>query len=93
MLKHLAYGEDYWFSQRLHGHDRRPPFDTVDWQADPDWPGAPGRTVRHPACDGSSSTRSRSMVTTTVTPTSSANRWTGKPESSRPEGLSGPAAP
>src|SRR6266446_5410037 len=37
MLKHLAYVEDYWFSQRLHGHDRRPPFDTVDWKADPDW--------------------------------------------------------
>src|SRR2546422_11572919 len=35
--KHLAYVEDYWFSQRLHGHDRRPPFDTVDWKADPDW--------------------------------------------------------
>src|SRR5438552_5114559 len=28
MLKHLAYVEDYWFSQRLHGNDRRPPFDT-----------------------------------------------------------------
>src|SRR5260370_16469742 len=37
MLKHLAYVEDYWFSQRLHGHDRRPPFDRVDWKADPDW--------------------------------------------------------
>src|ERR1700681_68604 len=37
LLKHLAYVEDYWFSQRLHGHDRRPPFDTVDWKADPDW--------------------------------------------------------
>src|SRR5947199_313944 len=37
MLKHLAYVEDYWFSQRLHGNERRPPFDTVDWQADPDW--------------------------------------------------------
>jgi uncharacterized damage-inducible protein DinB len=37
MLKHLAYVEDYWFSQRLHGHDRRTPFDTVDWKADPDW--------------------------------------------------------
>ena len=33
MLKHLAYVEDYWFSQRLHGNERRPPFDTVDWQA------------------------------------------------------------
>jgi Protein of unknown function (DUF664) len=35
MLKHLAYVEDYWFSQRLHGNDRRPPFDAVDWKADP----------------------------------------------------------
>ncbi|MDQ6714222.1 MAG: DinB family protein [Candidatus Dormibacteraeota bacterium] len=37
MLKHLAYVEDYWFSQRLHGQDRQPPWDTVDWKADPDW--------------------------------------------------------
>jgi uncharacterized damage-inducible protein DinB len=37
MLKHLAYVEDYWFSQRLHGNNRRPPFDTVNWKADPDW--------------------------------------------------------
>ena len=37
ILKHLAYVEDYWFSQRLHGNDRRPPFDAVDWKADPDW--------------------------------------------------------
>jgi len=37
LLKHLAYVEDYWFSQRLHGRDRRPPWDTVDWKADPDW--------------------------------------------------------
>jgi len=37
MLKHLAYVEDYWFSQRLDGNERRPPFDTVDWKADPDW--------------------------------------------------------
>jgi len=37
LLKHLAYVEDYWFSQRLHGQDRQPPWDTVDWKADPDW--------------------------------------------------------
>jgi len=37
LLKYLAYVEDYWFSQRLHGHDRRPPWDAVDWAADPDW--------------------------------------------------------
>jgi uncharacterized damage-inducible protein DinB len=37
LLKHLAYVEDHWFSQRLHGRDRQPPWDTVDWKADPDW--------------------------------------------------------
>jgi uncharacterized damage-inducible protein DinB len=37
MLKHLALVEDYWFSQRLYGRDSPPPFDTADWEADPDW--------------------------------------------------------
>jgi uncharacterized damage-inducible protein DinB len=37
MLKHLATVEDYWFSQMLHGRDPAPPWDTVDWDADPDW--------------------------------------------------------
>ena len=37
LLKHLAYVEDDWFSRWLHGQDRRPPWDTVDWKADPDW--------------------------------------------------------
>jgi len=37
LLKHLAYVEDYWFSRRLHGGDPRPPWDAVDWKADPDW--------------------------------------------------------
>jgi uncharacterized damage-inducible protein DinB len=37
LLKHMALVEDSWFSRRLHGNDRRPPFDTVDWSADPDW--------------------------------------------------------
>jgi uncharacterized damage-inducible protein DinB len=37
LLKHLAYVEEYWFSQSLHGRDRQPPWDTVDWAADPDW--------------------------------------------------------
>jgi uncharacterized damage-inducible protein DinB len=37
MLKHLTGVEDYWFSQWLHGHDATPPYDAVDWQADPDW--------------------------------------------------------
>ncbi|MEW9549786.1 DinB family protein [Nonomuraea sp. NPDC050783] len=37
MLKHLSYVEDHWFSRCLHGHDRQPPWDTVDWTADADW--------------------------------------------------------
>jgi uncharacterized damage-inducible protein DinB len=37
LLKHLALVEDSWFSRWLHGRDRQPPWDTVDWKADPDW--------------------------------------------------------
>ena len=37
LLKHLALVEDVWFSVRLHGRDRRPPWDAVDWADDPDW--------------------------------------------------------
>jgi uncharacterized damage-inducible protein DinB len=37
LLKHLAYVEDLWCSRRLHGRDPAPPWDTVDWKADPDW--------------------------------------------------------
>ena len=37
MLKHLAYVEDDWCSRWLHGNERQPPWDTVDWKADPDW--------------------------------------------------------
>jgi uncharacterized damage-inducible protein DinB len=37
LLKHMALVEDSWFARALHGHDRRPPWDTVDWKADPDW--------------------------------------------------------
>jgi uncharacterized damage-inducible protein DinB len=37
MLKHLAYVEDNWCSRWLYGRDRHPPFDAVDWTADPDW--------------------------------------------------------
>jgi uncharacterized damage-inducible protein DinB len=37
LLKHLAYVEADWFSRWLHGRDREPPWDTVDWKADPDW--------------------------------------------------------
>ena len=37
ILKHMALVEDGWFSRRLHGLDRSPPWDAVDWNADPDW--------------------------------------------------------
>ncbi|MFF2028652.1 DinB family protein [Arthrobacter sp. NPDC058192] len=37
LLKHLAYVESDWFSRALHGLDCDPPFDAVDWKADPDW--------------------------------------------------------
>jgi uncharacterized damage-inducible protein DinB len=37
LLKHMALVEDSWFSRQLHGNDWSPPFDTVDWKADPDW--------------------------------------------------------
>jgi uncharacterized damage-inducible protein DinB len=37
LLKHLAYVEDNWFSIMLHANPPAPPWDTVDWKADPDW--------------------------------------------------------
>ncbi|MGW6172112.1 DinB family protein [Arthrobacter sp. NPDC055138] len=37
MLKHLAFVEDYWFSHTLHGREPQPPWDSVDWTAEPDW--------------------------------------------------------
>jgi uncharacterized damage-inducible protein DinB len=37
LLKHLAYVEQDWFSRALHGRDRQPPWDAVDWKSDPDW--------------------------------------------------------
>jgi uncharacterized damage-inducible protein DinB len=37
ILKHLAYVEAEWFGRWLPGRDRPPPWDAVDWAADPDW--------------------------------------------------------
>ncbi|NEE03835.1 DinB family protein [Phytoactinopolyspora halotolerans] len=37
MLKHLAWVENYWFSEWLHGNDPLPVWKAVDWKADPDW--------------------------------------------------------
>jgi hypothetical protein len=46
LLKHLAMVEDYYFSVRLFGREPAPPFNTIDWEADPtwDWTWAPGDT-------------------------------------------------
>ena len=37
LLKHITYVESDWFAGSLHGLDRQPPWDTVDWDADRDW--------------------------------------------------------
>jgi hypothetical protein len=37
LLKHMAAVEDDIFGVKLLGRDRQPPWDTVDWAADPDW--------------------------------------------------------
>jgi uncharacterized damage-inducible protein DinB len=37
MLKHMALVEEFWFSESLYGRDKQPPWDAVDWKADPDW--------------------------------------------------------
>jgi hypothetical protein len=37
MMKHLALNEVGWFGSTLSGAAYPPPFDGVDWDADPDW--------------------------------------------------------
>ncbi|MGW1952522.1 DinB family protein [Streptomyces sp. NPDC001920] len=37
LLKHLALVEDEYFTRRLLGVAMPPPWDAVDWDADPDW--------------------------------------------------------
>jgi hypothetical protein len=37
LLKHLALVEDEYFTRRLGGRDLGAPWDTADWDADPDW--------------------------------------------------------
>ncbi len=37
LLKHLALVEDEYFSVRLSGRPPHAPWDTVDWELDPDW--------------------------------------------------------
>src|SRR5207247_2251852 len=37
LLKHLALVEDDYFSHRMNGRSPGPPWDSVDWGADPQW--------------------------------------------------------
>jgi len=37
LLKHMSFVEDHWFSKWLYGNEPCPPWDTVDWTADPEW--------------------------------------------------------
>jgi uncharacterized damage-inducible protein DinB len=37
ILKHMALVEAAWFSRSLFGRERGEPWDSVDWDADPDW--------------------------------------------------------
>jgi len=37
LVKHLALVEDEYFTRRLLGRELGPPWDAVDWDADPDW--------------------------------------------------------
>jgi uncharacterized damage-inducible protein DinB len=37
LLKHLALVEDEYFTRRLLGREMPPPWDSADWDADPDW--------------------------------------------------------
>lgn len=38
LLKHLAFVEDYFFATKLRGESPGPPWETVDWDAQPDYP-------------------------------------------------------
>jgi len=37
LLKHVALNEASWFGRVLHGRELGQPWDSVDWDADPDW--------------------------------------------------------
>jgi uncharacterized damage-inducible protein DinB len=37
LMKHLALVESQWFDHYLRDLPHAPPFDTMDWDADPDW--------------------------------------------------------
>ena len=38
LLKHLAFVEAFYFNVKLSGASPGPPWEAVDWDADPDWP-------------------------------------------------------
>ncbi len=38
LLKHLAFVEDYYFNLKLRGQAPGEPWNSVDWDATPDWP-------------------------------------------------------
>jgi uncharacterized damage-inducible protein DinB len=37
ILKHMSLVEDSWLTWELHGREHEPPWDAVDFTADPDW--------------------------------------------------------
>ena len=37
LMKHLALVESQWFDHYFRGLGHAPPFDTMDWDAEPDW--------------------------------------------------------
>ncbi|MFL6060023.1 MAG: DinB family protein [Marmoricola sp.] len=44
MMKHLTLVEDHWFSAVLLGNEPAAPWDSVDWEGDPDWEWRTGAT-------------------------------------------------
>ena len=44
LVKHVTLVEDYWFSVVLKGNGYAAPWDTVDWEGDPDWEWRTGST-------------------------------------------------
>lgn len=67
IINHLALVEDSWFEARFAGRDLPAPFNTVDWDSDPDWEFRTARQERlrdvvaryEAACERSRSTVSR----------------------------------
>jgi hypothetical protein len=77
LLKHLTRVEDIWFSQRLHGRDAEPPWDTVPWAEE--WNSAAEDTPEelHALWRGAVA-RSRTRVAEAMATAA----WTGRPRAS-----------